>query len=185
MSEELTKLTADIVSAFVSHNSTRPDDMIDLLKQVYGRLTEVMNGKSEPVEDAIVPAVSIKKSITHDAVLCMVCGAGHKTLKRHLRTSHNLEPAAYREMFGLKPEYSLTAPSYSKTRSGLATQLGLGRKAKVVKPEPIAEPTKPTRAKKEEPEAVKPVRSHSKAEQTRRKGKSSSKKDVEAAPDAA
>ncbi len=168
MSEELTAITAGIVSAFVSHNNTRPEDMVDLLKQVHGRLTEVMNGKPKPVEEAIVPAVPIKKSITNDAIYCLVCGQAHKTLKRHLRSSHDLDPAAYRAMFALSSDYSLTAPSYSETRSGLATKLGLGRKPKVAEPEPAVAPTEPTKTKKAKSESAKPVRSHSKAEQTRK-----------------
>lgn len=182
MSEELTSLTADIVAAYVSHNSTRPEDMVDLLKQVHSKLAEVMNGKPEPVEVPIVPAVSIKKSITHDAVFCLVCGDGHKTLKRHLRASHDLDPVAYREMFGLNSDYSLTAPAYSETRSGLATKLGLGRRPRVVKSETI-EASKPAKAKPTEPETAKPIRSHSKAEQTRRKSKEP-KKGQEAAESA-
>ena len=180
MSEELTPLTAGIVSAFVSHNSTRPEDMVDLLKQVHGKLAEVMNGKPEQVEAAAVPAVSIKKSITPDALICLVCGQKHKMLKRHLRASHDLDPAAYREMFGLSSEYKLTAPNYSETRSGLATKSGLGRNPKVTEPEPVVVPDEPVKAKNEKPVADKAVRSHSKAEQTRRKSKAS-KKDQEAA----
>lgn len=183
MSEELTTITVDIVSAFVSHNSTRPEDMVELLKQVHGKLAEVINGQSEPVKEAIVPAVPIKKSITHDAVYCLVCGDGHKTLKRHLRTSHDLDPATYREMFGLEAGYKLTAPSYSETRSGLATKLGLGRKPKVAEPE-LVEASKPAKAKKAKPEAAKPVRSHSKAEQTRRKSKATASKNEESASEA-
>ena len=174
MSEELTSLTAEIVSAFVSHNDTRPEDMADLLKQVHGRLAEVMQGKSEPVEAAVVPAVPIKKSMTHDAIFCLVCGSSHKTLKRHLRTSHDLDPVAYREKYGLKSDYSLTAPAYSETRSRLSLKFGLGRKPKNT--EPASEPAKPANAKKTKPETAKPIRSHSKAEQTRRKASSKNEK---------
>ena len=149
MSQELTSLTADVVSAFVSHNSTRPEDMVDLLKQVHGKLAEVMKGKPTPdAEDKPVPAVPVKKSITNDAIYCLVCGQAHKMLKRHLRSSHDLDPAAYREMFALRFDYPLTAPSYSETRSGLATKLGLGRKPKQVAPEPAVAPTEPTKAEK-------------------------------------
>ena len=173
MSEELTSLTAGIVSAFVSHNNTRPEDMVDLLKQVHGKLAEVMKGKPAPVEQAVVPALPVKKSVTHDAIFCLVCGTGHKTLKRHLRTSHDLDPSAYREMFGLKSDYSLTAPGYSETRSGLALKLGLGRKPKDAEPVLEPRPTKPAKAKKTMPEIT---RSHSKAEQTRRKTPAKEKK---------
>ena len=180
MSEQLTTITADIISAFVSHNSIRPDDMVVMLKQVHDKLAEVINGKPRLVaEDKPIPAIPIKKSITHDAVFCLVCGTGHKTLKRHLRTSHELDPAAYRAMFGLDAGYKLTAPSYSETRSDLATKLGLGRKPKVAEAENVVELSKPAEVKKE-PLPTKTVRSHSKAEQTRRKTKAT-KKDQEAA----
>ena len=186
MSEGLTAITASIVGAFVSHNSTRPEDMVDLLKQVHGKLAEVMNGKPEPVEGTIVPAVPIKKSITHDAVFCLVCGTGHKTLKRHLRASHDLDPAAYREMYGLRSDYSLTAPSYSETRSGLATKLGLGRKPKVAEPEPAVAPTEPMKTRKTKSKAANPIRSHSKAEQTRKsKAPAKGQKAPESASEAA
>ena len=185
MSEELTTLTAGIVSAFVSHNNTRPEDMADLLKQVHGRLAEVMNGKPEPVEQAVVPAVPIKKSVTHDAVFCLICGKGHKTLRRHLQTSHNLDPSAYRVMFDLKADYSLTAPGYSETRSGLALTLGLGRKRKDAEAAAETGPNKPVKAKKAKTEPTKTVRSHSKAEQTRRKAASKDEKAAESAAEAA
>ena len=175
MSDELTTITADIVAAFVSHNSTRPDDMVELLNQVHGRLAEVMHGKVEPIAEAIVPAVSIKKSITHDAVYCLICGKGQQTLKRHIATSHHLDPAAYREMFGLQPDYSLTAPAYSQKRSSLAAKFGLGRGIRNPKKVPASEPSELSPTRKATAKTVEPVRSYSKADQTRRKSKASKK----------
>ena len=46
-------------------------------------------------------------------------------------------------MFGLKPDYSLTAKSYSETRSGLAQKIGLGRKPKEAEAQPVVEPIQP------------------------------------------
>ena len=185
MSEELTTITAGIVSAFVSHNNTRPEDMVDLVKQVHGRLAEVVKGKRKPSEEAIVPALPIRKSVTHDAIFCLVCGSRYKLLKRHLNTAHQLDPTAYREMFGLKPDYSLTAASHSEARSKLALKLGLGRKVKGAEPAAESEPTKPVNTKKTKSETTKTVRSHSKAEQTRRKASSKDKKAAESVAEAA
>jgi predicted transcriptional regulator len=47
-------------------------------------------------------------------------------LKRHLANEHDLTPDAYREMFDLKPEYPMVAPSYAEARRELALK-GLGR----------------------------------------------------------
>ena len=174
MSKEITEITANIVAAFVSHNSVQANEMPDLLSKVHDSLYERLRYRVDLKPQAIVPAMPIKKSITHNAVFCLVCGDGHKMLKRHLRTSHDLDPETYREMFGLHASYSLTAPSYSETRSGLA-KLGLGRGSKSTQSEPVAAPGKPALAKKAELPPVKPVRSHSKAEQTRRKNKAPGK----------
>ena len=52
-----------------------------------------------------------------------------KSLKRHLRTHYNLSPEEYREKWGLPADYPMVAPNYSATRSRLAKDNGLGRKA--------------------------------------------------------
>ena len=46
-------------------------------------------------------------------------------LKRHLATEHDLTPDAYREMFSLKPDYPMVAPSYAEARRELALKIGL------------------------------------------------------------
>ena len=50
-------------------------------------------------------------------------------LKRHLE-KHQLTPSAYRERWGLKPDYPMVAPNYAARRSELAKSLGLGRQVK-------------------------------------------------------
>jgi predicted transcriptional regulator len=51
-----------------------------------------------------------------------------KMLKRHLITVHGLTPEAYREKWGLPPDYPMVAPTYARLRSSLAKQSGLGRR---------------------------------------------------------
>ena len=70
----------------------------------------------------------IRRSVQPDYVVCLECGFRALTLRRHLRMSHGLEPAAYRARWKLAPDHALTAPAYSERRSALAKELGLGRK---------------------------------------------------------
>ena len=58
--------------------------------------------------------------------MSFVDGKTYKTLKRHL-TGAGLDPASYRQRYGLPSDYPMTAPSYSEQRSALAKSLGLGQ----------------------------------------------------------
>lgn len=76
----------------------------------------------------LTPAVSIRKSVTPDYIICLEDGKKFKSLKRHLITHYNLSPEQYREKWGLPADYPMTAPNYSARRSELAKTNGLGRK---------------------------------------------------------
>jgi predicted transcriptional regulator len=73
------------------------------------------------------PAVSPKKSITPDYIVCLEDGEKFKSLKRHLRTQYNMTPEQYREKWNLGPDYPMVAPKYAEARSQLAKQMGLGQ----------------------------------------------------------
>ncbi len=68
--------------------------------------------------------------MSRDALFCLECGRKQKTLKRHLRTSHELTPSEYREKYSLKAHYPMVAPAYAKERSEMAKKIGLGRQSK-------------------------------------------------------
>jgi len=76
------------------------------------------------------PAVSIKKSITDDFLICLEDGKKFKSLKRHLRSKYGLSPEQYREKWGLPYDYPMVAPSYARKRSALAKEMGLGKAEK-------------------------------------------------------
>jgi predicted transcriptional regulator len=78
----------------------------------------------EPVEPQ-KPAISIKKSITPDFIICLEDGKKFKSLKRHLRTQYDMTPEEYREKWGLPSDYPMVAPNYAVARSALAKQMGL------------------------------------------------------------
>jgi predicted transcriptional regulator len=122
-------LTAKIVAAHVSKSSLPVEELPNLIKQVYASLT----GLEKPAEAAAErpqPAVSIKKSIHPDYLVCLEDGKKLKMLKRHLKTSYNLTPEQYRERWGLGADYPMVAPNYARQRSRLAKEIGLGTRAR-------------------------------------------------------
>lgn len=132
MGDEMTgsnyiELAADIVSAYVSNNSVTATDLPSLIGDVHNALLRVSNGGGEAPSEAPKPAVSVKKSVTPDYIICLEDGKKFKSLKRHLRTQYNMSPEEYREKWGLPSDYPMVAPNYAEARSQLAKQMGLGQ----------------------------------------------------------
>ena len=67
---------------------------------------------SEPLR----PAVSVRRSITQDYLVCLEDGKKLKMLKRHLRTTYGLSPEEYRAKWKLPPDYPMVAPAYESGR---------------------------------------------------------------------
>ena len=132
MSEATTdfvSLSADVVAAYVSHNSVPRADLSALIATVHGALQNAAAGTREPEKVVLEPPVSIKKSISASHLISMEDGRPYKSLKRHL-TARGLTPAQYREKWSLPFDYPMVAPNYSKARSELAKALGLGQTRK-------------------------------------------------------
>jgi hypothetical protein len=62
------------------------------------------------------PAVSVKKSMTPEYLVCLEDGKRFKSLKRHLRTQYNMTPEQYRDKWGLPADYPMVAPNYARWR---------------------------------------------------------------------
>jgi predicted transcriptional regulator len=121
------KLTTDIVAAYVTRNTITPADLGDLIGAV-GLALGILGRKStEPAAARPEPAVPVRQSVRDDQLICLVCGKRQKVLRRHLGVAHQLTPEAYREQFGLKPDYPMAAPGYSRQRSEMARRVGLGQ----------------------------------------------------------
>ncbi len=146
----LAHLTADIVSAYVSHNNVSAADLPALIASTYQSLAGA-GAPSKPAEPDDIKATpaQIKKSITPDALISFEDGKPYKSMKRHL-TTKGLTPDQYRAKWGLPKDYPMVAASYAAQRSNLAKALGLGRKsAPVAAPlsEPKLRPVRPGRKK--------------------------------------
>ena len=83
-----------------------------------------------PAAEPLIPAVSIRKSVTPDAIICLEDGKSFKSLKRHLSSKYDLTPEQYRTKWGLPADYPMVAPAYAEARSALAKSIGLGRKTR-------------------------------------------------------
>lgn len=119
-------LTANIVSAYVSNNSTPASEIPALISQIHAALVRVSVGRVETPLEPAKPAVSVKKSVTAEYLVCLEDGKRFKSLKRHLRTQYNMTPEQYRDKWGLAPDYPMVAPNYAVARSQLAKKMGLG-----------------------------------------------------------
>ena len=133
VSSNLIDLTADIVSAYVANNTVASSDLPKLINDVYGALFQTENVASEPEPEPLKPAVTIKKSVTPDYIICLEDGKKFKSLKRHLRTQYDMTPEEYREKWDLGPDYPMVAPNYAAARSELAKKMGLGQQRKRAK----------------------------------------------------
>jgi predicted transcriptional regulator len=143
------ELAADIVSAFVSNNSIPVTELPALIGSVHEALNRVAGSSTEQKEEPKEPAVSIKKSVQPDYIICLEDGKRFKSLKRHLRTVYNLTPEQYRAKWGLPASYPMVAPNYAAARSELAKQMGLGARRRQAEPVPDApQPAAPTKGRR-------------------------------------
>ncbi|WP_158812085.1 MucR family transcriptional regulator [Beijerinckia sp. L45] len=117
-------MTADVVASYVSNNSVRPGDLEALIKSVYEAFS--MTNATPVKEEVKEPAVSVKKSITPEFLICLEDGKKFKSLKRHLATAYHMTPDEYRAKWNLPRDYPMVAPAYAAARSALAKQSGLG-----------------------------------------------------------
>jgi predicted transcriptional regulator len=127
------ELTADIVAAYVSHNTMQPAEVSRLIFDVHAALTRLTQGPTLAPSDGLKPAIAPKKSVTNEYIVCLEDGKKFKSLKRHLRSQYNMTPEAYREKWGLPADYPMVAPNYAKSRSQLAKEMGLGQQRKRVR----------------------------------------------------
>ena len=126
---DLLTLTTEIVAAHVSNNNVAVSDLPTLINQIYNSLANIDTAPAAPAARP-QPAISVKKSVQPDYIVCLEDGKKLKMLKRHLKTAYNMSPEAYRERWGLPSDYPMVAPNYARQRSRLAKEIGLGTRAR-------------------------------------------------------
>jgi predicted transcriptional regulator len=120
-------MTADVVAAYVGNNPLPTVELTKAISAVHDSLVSLNDGGGAPAEPP-KPAVSIRRSVKPDYIVCLEDGKKLKMLKRHLRTTYGMTPDEYRAKWGLPSDYPMVAPTYAQQRSEFAKKIGLGRK---------------------------------------------------------
>ena len=122
--EDVLRMATDIIAAYVGRNQLGGSHLPELINTVFGALSGLNRTGSGEVARA--PAVSVRRSITPDFIICLEDGKKLKMLKRYLRTNYSLTPDQYRAKWKLPHDYPMVAPNYAKQRSEFAKNIGLG-----------------------------------------------------------
>jgi predicted transcriptional regulator len=122
-------LTAKIVRSYVRLNRVEANQISDLINTVHRAIGQL--GQSPEPDEVLTPAVSVRRSVHRDYVVCLDCGYRGKTLRRHISVRHGLNGDEYRQRWGLRSDHPLTAPAYSEHRSTMAKARGFGRKSPI------------------------------------------------------
>lgn len=140
--ELMVELTAQVVAAYVSNNVVPIAELGPLINSVHRALSATTTVPEPVVVEKQTPAFPIKKSVQRDKIVCLECGLGFKSIRRHLSTSHGMTPKEYREKWHLPGDYPVVAPAYAEARSRLAKQARFGRKPEALKTERRHSPAK-------------------------------------------
>jgi predicted transcriptional regulator len=138
MSEQLERskiaeLTTEIVAAYVSYHQIRPTDVPTIINAVGIELAALGRDTDAGAPKKMEPAISVRRSVRPDHLVCLICAKKQKLLKRHLTVEHELTPDEYRQKFGLKTDYPMVAPDYAQQRRELALSIGLGKPKKAAR----------------------------------------------------
>jgi predicted transcriptional regulator len=129
--QESVELAAKVVAAYTSNNPLPKSELPDLIVAVHSAV-ERLGKKTEAAlvqAEVKLPAVSVRRSVTPDYLICLEDGKRFRSMRRHLKLL-GLTPEQYREKWNLPSDYPMVAPNYAAQRSALAKKLGLGRKRK-------------------------------------------------------
>lgn len=136
------KTLAEILVAFLNHNSISPAELPSLVRQVRAALLDrpALNERptetnvepmrpAEEIEARPRPAVPIDQSVKWDHLVSLEDGKHYRSLRRHLMSKYGMTPEDYRQKWGLPADYPMVAPSYAQDRSSVAKRIGLGKSA--------------------------------------------------------
>ena len=83
--EELLRLGAEIVAAYVSRNAVSAEAVPEIIRTVHQALEGLTRGAPVAVEERPKPAVPISRSVQHDFIVCLEDGKKLKMLKRQAK----------------------------------------------------------------------------------------------------
>ena len=119
-------MVTEIVAAYVSNNEMELMELPTFINLVQRSLLSLDSKNTFQLRSSSEPAVPFEESIKPDYIVCLEDGRRLKMLKRHLKTAYNMTPDQYRERWNLPGNYPMVAPNYTKFRSSIAKNTGLG-----------------------------------------------------------
>src|SRR5271166_2849218 len=79
--EELLRMTAGVVAAYVRNNPLPATQLAEVISAVYGSLKSLEGQVAPPPPEPLKPAVPIRKSVTPEFLICLEDGKKLKMLK--------------------------------------------------------------------------------------------------------
>ncbi len=123
----ITELAADVVKAFVAHNSIPATELRNLVETVHASFAKLVDpGAGTPSSGPTASAATIRDSITADHIVSLENGKKYRTLRFHL-AKLGLTPDTYRQKWRLPTDYPMVAASFAARRSALAKESGFGK----------------------------------------------------------
>src|SRR5690606_5524742 len=93
---DLLRMAVDVASAYLGNNSVPAGQVPEVINTIYNSLT-TLNGQAAPGNaEPPKPAVSVRRSVHPDYIICLEDGKKLKMLKRHLRAAYGMTPDEYR-----------------------------------------------------------------------------------------
>jgi predicted transcriptional regulator len=128
--EKLLDYTVKIVSSYLSNNTVPSETLNHLIRDVYHSLTPYATETSQIREEQKKQQQEhrVKETVTEDYLTCLEDGKQVKMLRRYLKKNFQMTPEDYRKKWDLPYDYPMVAPNYTKKRSKLALEYGLGKK---------------------------------------------------------
>ena len=113
--DDYLKEALEIVKAQASVRVMTEDEITTLVRRLSVGLKSIAD--SEGGDDTLPEgAVNPRKSIKEKSIVCLECGKTFKILTRRHLNSHGLDPAAYREKWGLKKDTPLVSKGLQRER---------------------------------------------------------------------
>ncbi|MEP3629025.1 MAG: MucR family transcriptional regulator [Hyphomicrobiales bacterium] len=129
---DVVETVCDIVSAYVSNNTVPSLELVTLIEDVHTAVVSMSGAGRDDFsvnfDASLTPAVPINQSVQPEYIACLECGQRFKSLRKHLRTYHDLSPEEYKMKWALPSDYPMVCPDYAKRRSSLAKKIGLGKR---------------------------------------------------------
>lgn len=130
--DDYLKEALEIVKAQASVRVMTEDEITTLVRRLSAGLKGIADSEAGGDDSALEGGLNPRKSIKEKSIVCMECGKSFKILTRRHLAGHGLEPAAYREKWGLKKDTPLVSKGLQRERRKKMKDMKLWEKRRKV-----------------------------------------------------